>query len=134
MYGKSKLYFSNISWVGAESAPVPTWKYIADDYILADTQAFLSKRHRQQNKKILIRHITGISESFFVFKYSINWKSKKVFLRGCKNTFQRFVLMKGYFFAGKIKNFYQEPVFMPFIFYICVRTFFSRHKNDFYNS
>ena len=34
----------------------------------------------------------------------------------------------------KIKIFNQEPVFMPFIFWICVRTFLSRHKNDFYNN
>ena len=36
------------------------------------------------------------------------------------------------FWTGK--KFYQEPVFMPFIFCISVRTFFSRHKNDFYNN
>ena len=29
----------------------------------------------------------------------------------------------------KIKIFNQEPVFMPFIFWICVRTFLSRQKN-----
>ena len=57
---------------GQKAPPHPRENIIAGDYILADTQAFLSKRHRQQNKKILIRHITGISESFFVFKYSIN--------------------------------------------------------------
>ena len=38
------------------------------------------------------------------------------------------------FWTGKNKKFYQEPVFMPFIFCIRVRTFFSRHKNDFYNN
>ena len=45
-------------------------------------QAYLDKRHRQQNKEILIRHSPGIGECFFVFKYSINRKNKKVFLRG----------------------------------------------------
>ena len=40
----------------------------------------------------------------------------KNFIRGAvKNASQRFVLMKGYL-GGKIKNFPQEPVFMPFIF------------------
>ena len=61
---------------GQKAPPHPRENIIAGDYILADTQAFLSKRHRQQNKKILIRHITGISDFFFffffVFKYSIN--------------------------------------------------------------
>ena len=95
------LYYSRVLNLMGIASPHPRENIIAGDYILADTQAFLSKRHRQQNKKILIRHITGISECFFVFKYSINWKSKKVFLRGCKNTFQRFVLMKGYFLQEK---------------------------------
>ena len=42
---------------------------------LADMQAYLDKRHRQQNKEILIRHSPGIGECFFVFKYSINQKN-----------------------------------------------------------
>ena len=53
---------------GQKAPPYPRENIIAGDYILADTQAFLSKRHRQQNKKILIRHITGISECFFCFQ------------------------------------------------------------------
>ena len=60
----------------------PCENIIASNYILADTQAFLDKRHRQQNKEILIRHSPGIGECFFVFKYSINRKNKKIFLRG----------------------------------------------------
>ena len=55
----------------------PRENIIAGNYILADTQAFLDKRHRQQNKEILIRHSPGIGECFFVFKYSINRKNKK---------------------------------------------------------
>ena len=39
-----------------------------------DKAEAMSKRHRQQNKEILIRHSPGIGECFFVFKYSINRK------------------------------------------------------------
>lgn len=74
---------------------------IAGNYILADMQAYLDKRHRQQNKEILIRHSPGISEYFFVFKYSIDRKNKKFSSGGCKNASQRFVLMKGYFLQEK---------------------------------
>ena len=56
--------------------------FVMINYILADMQAYLDKRHRQQNKEILIRHSPGIGECFFVFKYSINRKNKKIFLRG----------------------------------------------------
>ena len=46
---------------------------------LADMQAYLDKRHRQQNKEILIRHSPGIGECFVVFKYSIS--KRKILLR-----------------------------------------------------
>ena len=77
--------------------PYPCENIIASNYILADTQAFLDKRHRQQNKEILIRHSPGIGECFFVFKYSINRKIRKISSGGCKNASQRFVLCKGVF-------------------------------------
>ena len=63
------------------TSPYPRENIIAGNYILADTQTFLSKRHRQQNKKILIRHSPGMGECFFVFKYSINRKNKKIFIK-----------------------------------------------------
>ena len=47
------------------TSPCPRENIIAGNYILADTQAFLSKRHRQQNNEILIRHSPGIGECFF---------------------------------------------------------------------
>mgnify|MGYP007059200627 CR=1 FL=1 len=56
------------------TSPYPRENIIAGNYILADMQAYLNKRHRQQNKEILIRHSPGIGECFFVFKYSINRK------------------------------------------------------------
>lgn len=89
------------------TSPYPRENIIAGNYILADTQAYLSKRHRQQNKEILIRHSPGIGECFLFLSIQL---------------------------TEKIKKFPQGAVFMPFIFCICVRTFFSRHKNDFYNN
>ena len=84
------------------TSPYPRENIIAGNYILADTQTFLSKRHRQQNKEILIRHSPGMGECFFVFKYSINRKIKKFSSGGCKNTSQRFVLCKGILDREKI--------------------------------
>ena len=65
------------------TSPYPRENIIAGNYILADMQAYLDKRHRQQNKEILIRHSPGIGECFFVFKYSINRKNKKFSSRAC---------------------------------------------------
>ena len=95
------LYYLRVADLMGITSPYPRENIIAGNYILADTQAFLDKRHRQQNKEILIRHSPGIGECFFAFKYSINRKNKKIFLRGCKNASQRFVLMKGYFLQEK---------------------------------
>ena len=47
------------------------------NYILADTQAFLSKRHRQQNNEILIRHSPGIGECFLFLSIQLTEKIKK---------------------------------------------------------
>ena len=49
------------------TSPYPRENIIAGNYILADTQAFLDKRHRQQNKEILIRHSPGIGYSLGAF-------------------------------------------------------------------
>ena len=76
------LYYLRVADLMGITSPYPRENIIAGNYILADTQTFLSKRHRQQNKKILIRHSPGMGECFFVFKYSINRKNKKIFLRG----------------------------------------------------
>ena len=62
------LYYLRVADLMGITSPYPRENIIAGNYILADTQAFLSKRHRQQNKKILIRHITGIGECFFCFQ------------------------------------------------------------------
>ena len=82
----------------------PRENIIAGNYILADTQAFLSKRHRQQNNEILIRHSPGIGECFLFLSIQLIEKIKKSPQgAGCKNTSQRFVLMKGYL-GGKNKK------------------------------
>ena len=62
------LYYLRVVDLMGITSPCPRENIIAGNYILADTQVFLSKHHRQQNKKILIRHITGISECFFGFQ------------------------------------------------------------------
>ena len=53
------LYYLRVADLMGITSPYPRENIIAGNYILADTQAFLSKRHRQQNKKILIRHSPG---------------------------------------------------------------------------
>ena len=58
------------------TSPYPRENIIAGNYILADTRAYLSKRHRQQNEKILIRHSPGIGECFFVFKFLFGLETK----------------------------------------------------------
>lgn len=82
------------------TSPYPRENIIAGNYILADTQAYLSKRHRQQNKEILIRHSPGSGECFLFSNIQLT-KKKKISSGGCKNASQRFVLMKGYFLQEK---------------------------------
>jgi hypothetical protein len=53
------LYYLRVADLMGITSPYPRENIIAGNYILADTQAFLSKHHRQQNKKILIRHSPG---------------------------------------------------------------------------
>ena len=79
------------------TSPYPRENIIAGNYILADTQAFLSKHHRQQNNEFLIRHSPGIGECFLLLSIQLTEKNKKISSGGCKNAFQRFVLCKGVF-------------------------------------
>ena len=53
------LYYLRVTDLMGITSPYPRENIIAGNYILADTQVFLSKHHRQQNKKILIRHSPG---------------------------------------------------------------------------
>ena len=84
------------------TSPYPRENIIAGNYILADTQAFLSKCHRQQNKEILIRHSPGIGECFLFLSIQLTEKIKKFSSGGCKNASQRFVLCKGILDREKI--------------------------------
>ena len=59
------------------TSPYPRKNIIAGNYILADTQAFLSKCHRQQNKEILIRHSPRIGECFLLSNIQLTEKIKK---------------------------------------------------------
>ena len=110
------LYYLRVADLMGITSPYSRENIIAGNYILADTQAFLSKRHRQQNNEILIRHSPGIGECFLFLSIQLTEKIKKFSSGGCKNTSQRFVLCKGILDRKNLKNFYQEPVFMPFIF------------------
>ena len=67
------------------TSPYPRENIIAGNYILADTQAFLSKCYRQQNKEILIRHSPGIGECFLFSNIQLTEKIKKISSGGCKN-------------------------------------------------
>ena len=79
------------------TSPYPRENIIAGNYILADMQAYLDKRYRQQNKEILIRHSPGIGECFLFSNIELTEKIKKISSGGCKNASQRFVLCKGVF-------------------------------------
>ena len=67
------------------TSPYPRENIITGNYILADTQAFLSKRHRQQNNEILIRHSPGIGECFLFLSIQLTEKNKKISSGGCKS-------------------------------------------------
>ena len=97
------LYYLRVADLMGITSPYPRENITAGNYILADTQAFLSKRHRQQNKEILIRHSPGIGECFLFSNIQLTEKIKKISSGGCKNASQRFVLMKGYL-GGKNKK------------------------------
>lgn len=59
------------------TSPYPRENIIAGNYILADMQAYLDKRYRQQNKEILIRHSPGIGECFLFLSIQLTEKIKK---------------------------------------------------------
>ena len=76
------LYYLRVADLIGITSPYPRENIIAGNYILADTQAFLSKRHRQQNNEILIRHSPGIGECFLFLSIQLTEKNKKNLLRG----------------------------------------------------
>ena len=50
------LYYLRVVDLMGITSPYPRENIIAGNYILADMRAYLNKRHRQQNKEILIKH------------------------------------------------------------------------------
>ena len=79
------LYYLRVADLMGITSPYPRENIIAGNYILADTQAFLSKCHRQQNKEILIRHSPRIGECFLFSNIQLTEKIKKISSGGCKN-------------------------------------------------
>ena len=77
------LYYLRVADLMGITSPYPRENIIAGNYILADTQAFLSKRHRQQNNEILIRHSPGIGECFLFLSIQLTEKNKKFLSRAC---------------------------------------------------
>ena len=79
------LYYLRVADLMGITSPYPRENIIAGNYILADMQAYLNKRHRQQNKEILIRHSPGIGECFLFSNIQLTEKIKKISSGGCKN-------------------------------------------------
>ena len=79
------LYYLRVADLMGITSPYPRENIIASNYILADMQAYLNKRHRQQNKEILIRHSPGIGECFLFSNIQLTEKIKKISSGGCKN-------------------------------------------------
>ena len=71
------LYYLRVADLMGITSPYPRENIIAGNYILADMQAYLNKRHRQQNKEILIRHSPGIGECFLFSNIQLTKKIKK---------------------------------------------------------
>ena len=105
------LYYSRVLNLMGIASPYLRENIIAGDYILADTQAFLSKRHRQQNNEILIRHSPGIGGCFFAFKYSINRKNKKIHQGAVKMPLSVSYCVR-VFLTGKNKNFFIKRLYL----------------------
>ena len=76
------LYYLRVADLMGITSPYPRENIIASNYILADMQAYLNKRHRQQNKEILIRHSPGIGECFLFSNIQLTKKIKKISLGG----------------------------------------------------
>ena len=79
------LYYLRVADLMGITSPYPRENIIAGNYILADMRAYLNKRHRQQNKEILIRHSPGIGECFLLSNIQLTEKIKKISSGGCKN-------------------------------------------------
>ena len=93
------------------TSPYPRENISAGNYILADTQAFLSKCHRQQNKEILIRHSPGIGECFLFLSIQLTEKIKK-FPQGAVKMPLSVSFYVRVFLTGKNKNFFIKSLYL----------------------
>ena len=95
------------------TSPYPRENIIAGNYILADMQAHLDKRHRQQNNEILIRHSPGIGGCFLFSNIQLTEKIKKFHQGAVKMPLSVSFYVRA-FWTGKnkkivIKNLYLCP-------------------------
>ena len=72
------LYYLRVADLMGITSPYPRENIIAGNYILADMRAYLNKRHRQQNKEILIKHSPGMGECFWFSGIQI---TEKIFIK-----------------------------------------------------
>ena len=68
------MYYLRVADLMGITSPYPRENIIAGNYILADMRAYLNKRHRQQNKEILIKHSPGMGECFWFSGIQITGK------------------------------------------------------------
>ena len=86
------LYYLRVADLMGITSPYPRENIIAGNYILADMRAYLNKRHRQQNKEILIRHSPGMGECFWFSGIQItekNFHQERSVIGGRRNKFLR---------------------------------------------
>ena len=86
------LYYLRVADLMGITSPYPRENIIAGNYILADMRAYLNKRHRQQNKEILIKHSPGMGECFWFSGIQItekNFHQERSVIGGRRNKFLR---------------------------------------------
>jgi len=105
------LYYLRVADLMGITSPYPRENIIAGNYILADTQAFLSKRHRQQNNEILIRHSPGIGECFLLLSIQLTEKIKKSPQGAVKVPLSVSFYVR-VFLTGKNKNFFIKSLYL----------------------
>ena len=93
------------------TSPYPRENIIAGNYTLADMRAYLSKRHRQQNEEILIRHSSGIGECFLFSNIQLTEKIKK-FHQGAVKMPLSVSFYVRVFLTGKNKNFFIKSLYL----------------------
>ena len=105
------LYYLRVADLMGITSPYPRENIIAGNYILADTQAFRSKRHRQQNNEILIRHSSGIGECFLFLSIQLTEKNKKS-PQGAVKVPLSISFYVRVFLTGKNKNFFIKSLYL----------------------